>query len=52
MAFGTEILLDIQKQSGMHISKTNMAIFGRILQKNGIAKKHTAKGNIWYVMKA
>lgn len=48
----TEILLDIQKQSGMHISKTNMAIFGRILQKNGIAKKHTAKGNIWYVMKA
>lgn len=48
----TEILLDIQKQSGMHISKTNMAIFGRILQKNGIAKKHTTKGNIWYVMKA
>lgn len=36
----SEILLNIQIQSGMHISRTRMTTFGRILQKNGIIKTY------------
>lgn len=48
----TEILLDIQQRSGLHFGKTNMQTFGRILQKNGITRKHASRGNLWHVMKA
>lgn len=47
----TEMLLDMQKRSGVHLSKTNMNTFARILTKHQIAKKHTERGNLWHVMK-
>lgn len=47
----TEMLLDMQKRSGVHLSRTNMNTFARVLIKNEIAKRHTMRGNLWHVIK-
>lgn len=46
------ILLHIKEQSGVRLGNSHMGLFGRILQRNGIAHKHTKRGNLWYVAAA
>ena len=46
------ILLRMREQSGVRLGNTHMGLFGRILLRNGIAHKHTKRGNLWFVANA
>lgn len=45
-----EILQRLQKRSKVKLNNTSMITFGRLLQKNKIPRKHTLKGNVYWVV--
>jgi hypothetical protein len=46
-----EILNYLKKKSGISLSDNKVYHFGRMLQKCGIASKHTYKGTVYQVVK-
>lgn len=46
-----EIMQYVQKQSKIKLSNTHFSVFGRILKRNNIPKKHLQRGNIYQVVK-